>query len=228
MDFVRFYVSVIREAFRHSVDLAQAFIFIILIVAGSIAAGNPKAKLMLEHLELGGWKTAALVLGGIIGIRLIMAPYWLWKEAASRTVTHPEKSIDYKLTVSRIFSRNDKKKNAIQIVFVLNNASYFHALQYEVEDVYAEVDGKTFEGEIIWTNRGQIIPPTKEYNFDYPWIFLKTKKWISPGTLGHASITFKYGAAGQPFSRRKKFAAPIIFERDHVRFNPTEDTEEAA
>jgi hypothetical protein len=35
------------------------------------------------------------------------------------------------------------------------------------------------------------------------------------------------GSAGQPFTRRVKFATPIIIEKDHIRMNPTEDIEEA-
>jgi hypothetical protein len=227
MDFIRFYARVVREAFRHSVDFAQAVIFIVLLLAGLVAAGNPGAKMMLESFELGSWKTAALVLGGIIGIRLVMAPYWLWKAADSRSITAPERSVDYKLTVSEITFRHDKKKMAIQILFVLNNASYFHAISYEVEEVYAEIDGKTVEGEITWINMGQIIPPTTKYNFDYPWIVLKSRKWLQPGATGHVSIVFKYGAAGQSFTRRKRFAALITMEKNYIRMNPTEDVEEA-
>ncbi|UFZ04741.1 hypothetical protein LQG66_37140 [Bradyrhizobium ontarionense] len=226
MDVVKFYLLVIREAFKHSLDIAQAVIFAIVLLAGAIVYGNPGIKPVIEAYDLGGWKTMALVFGGIIAMRLLLAPYWLWKAAESKTITTPEKSIDYKLTVSRIESRNDKKKKLIQIVFVLKNHSYFHSLTYEVEEVFVEVQGNTFEGEPTWFNKGQIIPPDMAYNFEYP--TFPVKKWIDlPGAIGHAKITFKYGSAGQPFTRRKRLITPLFFDKNSIRMTPTEDSDEA-
>jgi hypothetical protein len=217
MGFIRFYGLVVREAFRHSLDIAQGIIFLVLLVAGAIAYGNPEIKPMIEAYDLGGWRVAAIVFGGIILIRLILAPYWLWRAAQARSVATPEQSIDYKLTVSSITSRNDKKAKAIQIVFVLHNASYFHSIKYEVEEVYVEVDGNAAVKDIIWSNRGEVIPPASKYNFDYDWIHLKSNKWIKPGTGGHVRIIFKYGAAGQPFTRRVNFASTIVIEKTYIR-----------
>jgi hypothetical protein len=155
-----------------------------------------------------------------------LAPYWLWKGAQARSTTAPERSIDYKLTIPRLEGRIDPKKTGIQIVFVLHNCSYFHAVAYEVEEVYVEVDGKTVD-QPNFLNKGETIPPTERYNFDYQWIFAGSKNWPKPGTTGHASITFKYGIAGQPFSRRKRFAAVFSVQKDRILHNPTENTEEA-
>src|SRR5579862_9056747 len=82
MGLIRFYGLVLREAFRHSLDIAQAVIFVILVLAGFIAARNPASKPMIDTLDLTGWKIAAIVFGGIIIIRLALAPYWLWRERA--------------------------------------------------------------------------------------------------------------------------------------------------
>jgi hypothetical protein len=199
--FLKFYGLVFREALRHSLDIAQAVIFVAIVLGGLIAARNPSLKPMIDGLDLGGSQIATIVLCTIVAIRLILAPYWLWKSAAARNVIAPERSIDFKLTVSGFANRNDKKQKAIQMIFVLHNSSYFHSIAYEVEEIYAEVDGKSVEA-LNLLNRGEIIPPTSKYNFDYPWIFLKSNKWIKPGTSGHASVTYKYGIAGQPFTRR--------------------------
>jgi hypothetical protein len=227
MQFFRFYGLVLREACRHSTDLAQTIIFILLLLAGAIVYGNPEIKPMIEAYDLAGWKVAAAVFGGIILIRLILAPYWLWKAAQARSVEAPERSIDYKLTITGFTNRNDKRKKAIQIIFILLNGSYFHSIRYEVDEVFVEVDGNAIDGKIVWNNKGETIPPTTRYNFEYPWIFLKSKNWIKPGTLGHASITFKYGAAGQPFTRRVKFSTTFVIEKNGIRHNPTESSEEA-
>jgi hypothetical protein len=225
MDFIRFYGKVLQEAFRHSLDIAQGAIFLVIILAGSIAAGNPGARMTLESLDLGGWKTAALVFGSIIGARLILAPYWLWKAAQARNVTSSERSVDYKLRVHSFSNRVDRKQNALQIIFMLNNASFFHAIQYEVEDVYVEIEGSTAENP-TFANKGEIVSANSQYKFDFPWIFLTAKKKIAPGIQGHASITYKYGIAGQQFTRRARFAAAFVIERNHIRHNSTDDTEE--
>jgi hypothetical protein len=85
MGLIRFYGSVLREALRHSLDIAQAAIFFIFLLAGLIAARNPASKPIIESLDLSGWKIAAIVFGSIIFIRLVLAPYWLWRERV-RTV----------------------------------------------------------------------------------------------------------------------------------------------
>ena len=226
MAFFRFYALVFREAFRHSLDLTQAVIFVVIALGGLIAARNPAMKPWIDSLDLGGYQIAAFVFGGIIAIRVVLAPYWLWKAASARTVIAPERSIDFKLTVSSFANRNDKKQKAIQMIFILHNSSYFHSIAYEVEEIYAEVDGKSVEA-LNLLNKGEIIPPTSKYNFDYPWIFLNSNKWIKPGTQGHASITYKYGIAGQPLTRRVKYAAVFTLERNYIRHNPTENTETA-
>lgn len=226
MDIIRFYGLVCREAFRHSLDITQAIVFVAIAVSGLIAARNPSMKPFIDSLNLSGYQIAAIVFGGIIASRLALAPYWLWKAAMAKTIIAPERSIEYKLTVANLQAREDKKRKAIQIIFVIHNASYFHSILYEVEEVYVEVDGKTADAATFF-NRGEIIPPTQKYNFDYPWIFLKSFKWIKPGTKGHCSITFKYGIAGQSFTRRVKYAAIFFVEKTYIRQNPTENIEAA-
>lgn len=224
MGVFKFYWLVLREAFRHAPDLTQTIIFFLLLLAGAVASGNPEFKPMIEAYDLSGWKVAAIVFGTIIALRLLLAPYWLWEMSQSKTASTPERSIEYKLVVAQITNLNDIPKKAIQIIFVLHNTSYFHSIRYEVEEVYVEVDGNYVDGEIAWNNKGEIIPAQTKYNFDYAWIFLKSKKWIKPGTQGHIRIVFKYSAAGQEFTRRVTYAGPIVIEKNRIRINPTEKT----
>jgi hypothetical protein len=35
-------------------------------------------------VDLHGWQVAAAVLGGIIAVRLLLAPYWIWKNDQGR------------------------------------------------------------------------------------------------------------------------------------------------
>jgi len=110
MLFFKFYGSVFREAFRHSPDLTQAIIFVVIALGGLIAARNPAMKPLIDSLDLGGYQIAAFVFGGIIAVRVILAPCWLWRDATARNTIAPERSIDYKLTVSAISSWHDKRE----------------------------------------------------------------------------------------------------------------------
>jgi hypothetical protein len=149
---------VLRETFRHSLDIAQAVIFVALALGGFIAARNPASKPMIDALDLGGWQIAAIVFGSILAIRLLLAPYWLWKAAVSHTASAPERSIDHKLRVQEISDRRDKKKNAIQVIFRLKNSSYFLSTRYEVEDIHVAISGITNDNP-TFTNMGAIVSP---------------------------------------------------------------------
>src|SRR4051812_12934631 len=76
MEFVRFWAKVLRVGFIHSLDLAQAVLFVVLLVGGAIPYFAPSMA-----VNAGAWELAAVVFGGIVLTRLLFAPYWLWKEA---------------------------------------------------------------------------------------------------------------------------------------------------
>ena len=76
---LKFYYLAFREAFRHSLDITQAIIFVALAVGGLIAARNRTVKPIIDSLDLGGYQIAAIAFGSIIAIRLVLAPYWLWR-----------------------------------------------------------------------------------------------------------------------------------------------------
>lgn len=72
-------------AFTPSIGVAHAVLFILLIVLGVASTWLPPLRLPYlgwrvtpEHLH--GWQAAALVLGAIIVIRLILAPFWIWQK----------------------------------------------------------------------------------------------------------------------------------------------------
>ena len=225
MGFFKFYGIVFREALRHSLDIAQAVIFVLLILAGLIVARNPSIKPTIDALNLSGTNVALVVLGSIISIQLILAPYWLWRAAQARIVSLPNAAVDYQLRVVGFGNRNDKKRKLIQIVFHLRN-SLPVPLQYEVEDIEATVMGDRNDNP-IFENMGGIIPANATNTFDFSPIALSGKSWIKPGTEGTAAITYKYGIAGKPFARRAKYVAKIIIEKTSIRHLTIEDSEDA-
>jgi hypothetical protein len=82
---LRFIGMVLREALRHSLDIAQSVIFVVLIVAGTVAIFYPGARDVLRSINLDGWQ-AALVVLGIVVTRVVCAPYWLFKSSQTRLI----------------------------------------------------------------------------------------------------------------------------------------------
>jgi hypothetical protein len=225
MSFLRFYLLVFGEAFRHSLDIAQAIIFVLLMLTGFIVARNPSTRPIVDALDLSGWKVAAIVSAGIVAIRLVMAPYWLWRSLKDRIVTAPKEAIDYRLRVQGISNVNDKKAKAIQIGFNLHNSSLI-PIQYEVEDVNVTVEDKQND-DPKFHNMGGVVAGLSNTLFSYDWIQLQTKTWIKPGTKGTAGITYKYGIAGQPCVRRARQVCNFIIEKASIRVFWIEDSEES-
>jgi hypothetical protein len=84
MGFLRYYGAVFRVAFTHSLSIAQAVIFALVILIGGIAYFFPKTQTILTAWAsaLNGWQVATGVLGSIIFVRLALAPYWISKQDA--------------------------------------------------------------------------------------------------------------------------------------------------
>jgi hypothetical protein len=74
---LRYYLLVLKTAFVHLIDYAQAIIFVVLIIAGVAASCVPSLKMQIEWT---GWQVAALILGSVIALRLVLAPFWIWQE----------------------------------------------------------------------------------------------------------------------------------------------------
>jgi hypothetical protein len=68
---------VIKTAWRHSFHAAHSVILTLIIVAGIVTSLVPQVEVLVD---LHGWQVATIVLGGIIVVRLVLAPYWIWKD----------------------------------------------------------------------------------------------------------------------------------------------------
>lgn len=67
---------VIRTAWRHSFHAAHSVILALIILAGAVTYFVPQVEVLID---LHGWQVATVVLGSIIAVRLLLAPYWIWK-----------------------------------------------------------------------------------------------------------------------------------------------------
>jgi hypothetical protein len=219
--FFRFYWLVFREAFRHSLDIAQSVIFFVVILSGLVAARNPSLKPMIDRFDLGGWQIAVIVLGAIVLIRLVFAPYWLWRAVNARIAVNPEKAIDWGLRSVGFHFAVDKKKKALQVQFILENGLDV-PLRYEVEDILVTIEDKGVDSP-TFDNMGGVVSRMNRTTFAYPWIFGVPMKGGSQGT---ASITFKYGIAGSSFVRTARYVHKLYSPgQSGARSHPLEESE---
>jgi hypothetical protein len=83
MDFFTYVSAVVSAAFRPSVDTTQFVIFIAIIATESLVIFAPaRFKPAFQNLstKLSTNRVALIVLIGVIGTRLLLAPYWVWRD----------------------------------------------------------------------------------------------------------------------------------------------------
>jgi hypothetical protein len=122
MGFLRFYRMAFKEALRRSLDIVQGIIFVLLVFGGVVVSRNPAAKSMIESFDLGGWKVAAIIFGGIVGTRLIVMPYWLWR-AEHEARVKAEEALRPRLLLSLLPKRAivaNTARNEIKHCFLAN------------------------------------------------------------------------------------------------------------
>jgi hypothetical protein len=84
MDAFKYCGRILRVAFTHSLHATHSIILVLIIVAGLLTYFVPQVEVMVD---LHGWQVATVVLGSIIAIRLLLAPYWIWKSDQHCLVT---------------------------------------------------------------------------------------------------------------------------------------------
>jgi hypothetical protein len=91
MDAIHFYWLVAKAAYRHSLDLAQAFIFLALAAIGTaiLFASFLGIEVNAQGLValLGDPRFYAVLFGSVIITRLMCAPYWVWKAERDKPKT---------------------------------------------------------------------------------------------------------------------------------------------
>ena len=184
---------VLRVAFRHSLDIAQTIIFLLLIGLGAVAHFYPAVNSMID---VSGWAVAAIVLGGIVLIRLLMAPYWIWKEDQRRL---SDVGIAYGLHVAGFMPALDlgNVTNALEIRPQLQNTTD-KPLSYQVMELAFTAGGH----KAVSSGNPTVIPakgsPTFFANAGLP---KKIYQALPARAMGEVTLKIRYGIAGQGFSR---------------------------
>jgi len=96
MELLRYYAMVVRAAFSHSLTVTQDIIFAGILVVGAAVWLVPHWPMIPDLTPwlpiLSGSKIAAIAFGSIIAIRLLLAPYWIDKEAKKKITEFSKQS----------------------------------------------------------------------------------------------------------------------------------------
>ena len=83
MDIIYYFRLVLWTAFRHSASLAQAILFLVFVIIGAAIWFLPMFGMTVNSSALldilGAPQFYAILFGSVVIMRLICAPYWVWK-----------------------------------------------------------------------------------------------------------------------------------------------------
>jgi hypothetical protein len=152
---------VLRVAWRHSFHSAHTILLGLIIGVGLLTYFVPQINVMFD---LHGWQVALFVLGSIVGVRLVLAPYWLWRDQQienqrlaqqlDRRTVREEALRDIALLRARVAALRIKMEADVQ-----SKADWteeFESLRKEIADKIKEGFGPA-EAE-IYTTAGNLIP----------------------------------------------------------------------
>jgi hypothetical protein len=103
MGLLRYLLVVIKTACKHSFHAAHSIILVLIIIAGLATYFVPGIEIMVD---LHGWEVATIVLCSIVGVRLFLAPYWIWKADQKRIGELSSNDADARV-LEIIFDEND-------------------------------------------------------------------------------------------------------------------------
>jgi hypothetical protein len=217
LSFLRYCGRVLHVALSHSLHAAHSIILVLLIVAGLATSLIPSLEIIPD---LHGWQVAASVLTAIVGVRLLLAPFWIWQEGRA-TIQKLEaeilqlKQVDYAhgLGLTQVQPSVDlgNLKNSLELRLQLSN-SVAAPLKFVV-DRYVQTIG---EKEVVTKSANPaVIPKAGQMTF-FPNVgFSKTDydsfRERETGTL---AFTIVYGPPNGPYSRRMAKTLHIsVFKR---------------
>jgi hypothetical protein len=110
---------VIKTAWRHSFHATHSILLCLIIVAGLVTYFVPTGEVMVD---LHGWQIATLVLGSVVSVRLLLAPFWIWKDDQNRLGTLISKLDGEADEQNRLAEKNATIDNIAQeIGWAINN-----------------------------------------------------------------------------------------------------------
>ena len=121
MDILRYISLVSRTAIRGSPSHAQDAIFsagVLLFGAAWLAPNVGIMTNLTPYLTaLGGWNIAGICLLGVLAIRLVLTPYWIWKEDLDKITSLTNDNILLRDKISsRDYPTPNTKHDALKII----------------------------------------------------------------------------------------------------------------
>ena len=117
MEPLRYYCLVVRTAFTHSLSVTQDVLFVAILCVGAAIWLAPTFHMTIDLTSwasaLSGWAVAAITFGSIIGLRLLLASYWIWKGereariAAESTANNQETRKNIRVALGRFIHEAD-------------------------------------------------------------------------------------------------------------------------
>jgi hypothetical protein len=152
---------VLRVAWRHSFHSAHTILLGLIIGVGLLTYFVPQINVMFD---LHGWQVALFVLGSIVGVRLVLAPYWLWRDQQienqrlaqqlDRRTVREEALRDIALLRARVAALRIRMEADVQSQ--RDWTEEFESLRKEIADKIKEGFGAA-EAE-LYTTAGNLIP----------------------------------------------------------------------
>lgn len=81
MSLLSYYRTLLCVAFRHSLGAAQGVVYLLVIAVGFVTWLHPPLR---GSVDMTSWQVAAIVLGSIVAIRLLLAPYWMHQQQQAK------------------------------------------------------------------------------------------------------------------------------------------------
>jgi len=84
LDVLRYYRLVVGTAFSHSLSVAQCVLFLCVVAVGTAIWLAPRLFMAVGLPDwakaFDPWALSALTVAAIFAMRLILAPYWIWRD----------------------------------------------------------------------------------------------------------------------------------------------------
>jgi len=110
---------IIRTAFRHSLDVTQSVIFILILLAWLVTYFFPR---VVVTVDLNSGQVAAALIGVIVFVRLLFAPYWIWRDGQGRLAALNDKLANEAQVAARLATKNAAIDDvANEIAWAVNN-----------------------------------------------------------------------------------------------------------
>lgn len=103
---------VIRTAWSRSADITQGLLFAALVMLGLLhTAGAPKHWIDKATTGIGAGKAALVVLCAVIAARLLLSPYWVWRDEKDAHEQAQARALALESEVQNLTARLERKTN---------------------------------------------------------------------------------------------------------------------